>query len=74
MIKKLGKNIQEIKINDMRVLVSYETPVALYCPNDKYLVSSKFFSKTTTKHVNSWLKNNVYTLTDHETLLKKIQA
>ncbi len=42
----------------MRVLVSYETPVAMYTPyepQEGLYRTSKKWSATTTRHINKWL-------------------
>ena len=47
--------------NGARVFFSYKTPVAAYCPLRGYIRTAKFWSVTTSRHINKWLKdvNNV---------------
>ena len=60
-IKSLGSNKTEIELKDLRLLVSYSTPVALIRIKPKYLgqkptlKTSQFHSVTTSKHINLWL-------------------
>jgi hypothetical protein len=54
-VSKIGSNQSEIRFtNGVRILVSYQTPVAAYHPLDGYLrVSGE--SKVTTRHINKWV-------------------
>ena len=47
--------------NGARVFFSYKTPVAAYCPLRGYIRTAKYWSVTTSRHINKWLKdvNNV---------------
>tara|TARA_Y100001960_G_scaffold20672_1_gene18122 strand:- start:84 stop:323 length:240 start_codon:yes stop_codon:yes gene_type:complete len=47
--------------NGATVLFSYKTPVAAYCPSKGYIRTAKYWSVTTSRHINKWLKdvNNV---------------
>jgi len=38
------------------VLFSYSTPVAAMLPSGRYIKTATWYSVTTTKHVNKWLK------------------
>ena len=42
--------------NGAQMFFSYKTPVAAYCPLRGYIRSEKFWSSTTTRHINKWLK------------------
>lgn len=63
-VKPLGTNKTEIRLPDIgytvdrRVLFSYETPVA-YAETGpegrKYFVTDRYYSRTTTRHIKSWL-------------------
>ena len=65
-IKSIGANKTELKLKDTILLISYETPVAIIRhgstkrPNNPYAAgkTSEFFSVTTSKHINQWLKDN----------------
>ena len=42
--------------NGAEVFFSYKTPVAAYCPSQGYIRTAKFWSVTTSRHINKWLK------------------
>ena len=55
-LKLLKKNLTEIDIDNKRVLFSYRTPVAYY-ENGKFYKTTRYWSKTTSRHINSWQKD-----------------
>ena len=58
----MAANQNEITINDgTQIFFSYRTPVAAYLPEKGYVRTEKFWSVTTSRHINKWLKdvNNV---------------
>ena len=60
-IKSIGSNKTEVNLKDISILISYETPVAAIRYNRKGAVKTeKFFSVTTSKHVNQWLQEKGY--------------
>lgn len=68
-IKQLGSNQTLLTTNHgWLILYSYETPVAGYNSIlQTYFKTDKKWSRTTTKHINSWLKkegvkNNIITM------------
>ena len=58
-IKNIGSNMTELALfHGMKVLVSYETPVAMYTPyepQEGLYRTRKKWSATTTRHINKWL-------------------
>ena len=53
------QNVTELKMNEYIVLISYKTPVALFDRTlKKYFKTSKYWSKTTSKHINQFIGNN----------------
>jgi hypothetical protein len=55
-VKSIGTNQTEVEINGWLVLVSYETPVAAMRIEDRWVLKcEEKFSKTTTKHIDSWI-------------------
>lgn len=56
-IKPIGSNQTELQFDSYNkaVLFSYETPVACILDGAAYK-TEKHWSKTTSKHINSWLK------------------
>ena len=67
-VKSIGSNKTELHLKDLILLISYETPVSLIRYSGESglmpwqassaLKTSEFFSVTTSKHVNQWLKDN----------------
>ena len=54
---QLGANQTELNFNgEIKILFSYETPVAI-CINCEYYITSKKWGRTTGKHINNWLEN-----------------
>lgn len=56
-IKPLGSNKTELHLDGMTVLFSYQTPVACWI-NGEYFMTEKKWSRTTSKHINSWVDTN----------------
>lgn len=58
-LKPLGTNKTELRLNETtRVLFSYETPVAYTKLTEcgmKYYMTNEYYSRTTTKHIKSWM-------------------
>jgi hypothetical protein len=58
-IKSIGANKTELHLKDLTLLISYETPVALIRSQMlSALKTSEFHSVTTSKHINTWLRDN----------------
>ena len=58
----IAANQNEVTINDgTQIFFSYRTPVAAYLPEKGYVRTERFWSKTTSRHINKWLQgvNNV---------------
>ena len=54
----IAANQNEVSINDgTPIFFSYRTPVAAYLPEKGYVRTNKFWSVTTSRHINKWLKN-----------------
>ena len=52
----------QLNLNDgTEVFVSNKPPVAAYCPLRGYIRTAQYWSTTTSRHINKWLKdvNNV---------------
>ena len=53
----IAANQTQLNLNDgTEVFFSYKTPVAAYCPSKGYIRTAKFWSVTTSRHINKWLK------------------
>ena len=61
----IAANQNEVSINDgTQIFFSYRTPVAAYLPEKGYVRTSKFWSVTTSRHINKYLQGvtNVETI------------
>ena len=57
-LRPLGSNKTEVEFADgTTVFFSYETPVALQTAEGHYFRTEDFWSVTTSKHINQWLKS-----------------
>lgn len=54
-IKPVGSNMTELQLDDVHVLFSYETPVAACIFGKGFVRTEKWYSQTTTRHINKWL-------------------
>lgn len=55
----IKSNCTELKLNDYIVLFSYKTPVAYQSrKTGRYFVTDKKWSRTTSKHITQWLRDN----------------
>jgi len=71
----IAANQTEVTINDgTQIFFSYRTPVAAYLPSKGYVRTSQFWSVTTSRHINKWLKgvNNVTEI--EQTVLDNLAA
>ncbi len=58
----IAANQNEIEFTDgTQVFFSYKTPVAAYLPSRGYVRTAKYWSKTTTRHINNWVGRCVET-------------
>ena len=51
----IASNMTEIETDSARVLFSYRTPVAAYVFGVGFIKTDKFWSVTTSRHINKWL-------------------
>ena len=51
----IASNMTEVETSEARVLFSYRTPVAAYVFGEGYVRTEKWFSVTTSRHINKWL-------------------
>lgn len=69
-LKTLGPNKTVLKFNNgLEIFFSYETPVAGYEPNNGFFRAKKYYSVTTSKHINEYLngaKDRARELEEHE--------
>ena len=53
----LASNMTEVETDLGRVLFSYRTPVAAYVYGVGYVRTDKWWSVTTSRHINKWIDN-----------------
>ena len=70
----IAANQTSVTFNDgTEVFFSYKTPVAAYLPEKGYVKTEKFYSVTTSRHINKYLPTkDVPTVS--ETLLKELSG
>ena len=52
----IASNMTEVETSKARVLFSYRTPVAAYVFGRGYVKTEKWYSVTTTRHINKWIE------------------
>ena len=58
-LRQVANNVTMLETKDRDILISYETPVAVYDKHQqRFFVTDKKWSATTTKHINSWLSSH----------------
>ena len=66
-----GPNRTELQYeNGTCVFFSYQTPVAGYSPSEGYIKTDRWYSVTTTKHVNKYLNGRTSREVSQETINK----
>jgi len=50
-----GPNMTELETDKATILFSYKTPVAALIPGKGWIRTDRFYSNTTSKHINRWL-------------------
>lgn len=57
-LKQVKNNMTEVSLTEnVKVLFSYETPVAMYDAETGYFHrTNKYWSRTTSKHINAWVR------------------
>lgn len=62
-VRVIGSNMSEVETKRGRILISYSTPVSAFiygeAPGKGCYRTEKFWSKTTSKHINKWLNGSV---------------
>lgn len=53
-LKNVGHNMTELKVNNVSILFSYETPVAGHDEQGAFR-TDKYYSVTTSRHINKYL-------------------
>ena len=53
----IASNMTEVETSEARILFSYRTPVAAYVFGVGYVKTDKWWSVTTSRHINKWIDN-----------------
>lgn len=53
-LRPIKADMTELELGDKTILFSYQTPVA-YHEHGVYYMTTKYFSRTTSRHINIWL-------------------
>ena len=53
----IASNMTEVETKEARILFSYRTPVAAYVYGVGYVKTDKWWSVTTSRHINKWIGN-----------------
>jgi len=53
----IASNMTEVETSEARILFSYRTPVAAYVFGDGFVRTEKWWSVTTSRHINKWIGN-----------------
>ena len=51
----IASNMTEVETSEARILFSYRTPLAAYVFGEGFVTTEKFWSVTTSRHINKWL-------------------
>ncbi len=73
-LKPIKANMNEIEAGDLTVLFSYKTPVAYHRAGVGYAKTNKYWSRTTSRHINQWLASNGYNAERGDVLKEVEQA
>lgn len=57
-LRQIASNQTEVVIGKYTVLFSYQTPVAAFCEGQGFIRTQKKWSTTTSRHINTWLREN----------------
>ena len=51
----IASNMTEVETSEARILFSYRTPVAAYVFGEGFVRTEKWYSVTTSRHINKWV-------------------
>ena len=52
----IASNMTEVETSKARILFSYRTPVAAYIFGEGFVRTEKWWSVTTSRHINKWME------------------
>ena len=56
----IASNMTEVETSEARILFSYRTPVAAYVFGEGFVRTEKWWSVTTSRHINKWIGKDPY--------------
>ena len=68
----IASNMTEVETSEARILFSYRTPVAAYVFGEGFVRTEKWWSVTTSRHINKWIGKDVTTEEVSQTYLDKL--
>ena len=68
----IASNMTEVETSEARILFSYRTPVAAYVFGRGYVRTEKWWSVTTSRHINKWIGKDVTTEEVSQTYLDNV--
>ena len=68
----IASNMTEVETSEARILFSYRTPVAAYVFGRGYVRTAKWWSVTTSRHINKWIGKDVTTEEVSQTYLDNL--
>ena len=68
----IASNMTEVETSEARVLFSYRTPVAAYVFGEGFVRTEKWWSVTTSRHINKWIGKDVTTKEVSQTYLDNL--
>ena len=68
----IASNMTEVETSEARILFSYRTPVAAYVFGEGFVRTEKWWSVTTSRHINKWIGKDVTTEEVAQTYLDKL--
>ena len=68
----IASNMTEVETSEARILFSYRTPVAAYVFGEGYVRTEKWWSVTTSRHINKWIGKDVPTEEVSQTYLDNL--
>ena len=68
----IASNMTEVETSEARILFSYRTPVAAYVFGEGFVRTEKWWSVTTSRHINKWIGKDVTTEEVSQTYLDNL--
>ena len=68
----IASNMTEVETSEARILFSYRTPVAAYVFGEGFVKTEKWWSVTTSRHINKWIGKDVTTKEVSQTYLDNL--